>query len=297
MTLDASVLAAVLFAALLHAGWNAFIKSGVDKEADTALVHVIGCVWAAPLVLWLGWPPAAAWPYLLASAVVHLGYYVTLVGAYRNGELGLTYPIMRGSAPLLVALATQAIAAATGVATESLSLSNWAGIVGICAGVCTLGLSTSALQSPGRGAAIRWALANAVIIAIYTIVDGVGVRRTVAHGGSSIQYIAALFMINGLPYFALIWARRSAAGRAAILDAARRRWPVYALGAVASMGAYGIALWAMTTAPVAIVAALRETSVLFAAALGTLLLNESFGRRRAAGTALIVAGVVGIRLG
>lgn len=291
------VLAAVLFAALLHAGWNAFIKAGDDKEADTALVHVIGCVWAVPLVVWLGWPPAQAWPYLATSMTVHLGYYIALVGAYRHGELGLTYPIMRGTAPLLVALSSQALVAATGAPAESLSAGAWAGIVGICAGVYTLGMSSSALHAPGRGVAIRWALLNAVIIAFYTIVDGKGVREATAHGGSALQYISTLFMIDGLPYFALVWARRNAAGRAAILAAARRRWPVYALGAAASLGAYGIALWAMTQAPVAIVAALRETSVLFAAALGTLLLKESFGARRAAGTALIVAGVVALRLG
>ena len=95
---------AVLFGALLHAGWNALIKSGADKPLDTALIHSLGTFIAVPLLLYTGWPAPAAWPYMAASLVIHLGYYVALAGAYKHGDLGLTYPVMRGCAPLLVAM-------------------------------------------------------------------------------------------------------------------------------------------------------------------------------------------------
>jgi multidrug transporter EmrE-like cation transporter len=107
MSLTWPVALAVLFGALLHACWNALVKSSADKEMDTALIHLIGSVMAIPVVLWVGWPPQSAWPYLVASITIHIGYYVALTGAYRHGELGLTYPLMRGVAPLLVALVCQ----------------------------------------------------------------------------------------------------------------------------------------------------------------------------------------------
>lgn len=295
--MTASVLLAVLFAALLHASWNAFIKSARDQQADTALVHATGCLWAVPVVAWLGWPPAEAWPFLMASVIIHQGYYTALVGAYRHGDLGLTYPIMRGTAPLLVALSAPVVAAVTGVTGERLSSAAMLGIAAICAGIYLLGVAPAALHSPRRALAVRWALLNAVFIAAYTIVDGQGVRMAAAHGGSAAQYVCTLFLVNGLPYFAFVWVRRDAPGRQSIVDAARRRWPVYALSAAASLGSYGIALWAMTLAPVAVIAALRETSVLFAAALGTVLLKESFGVRRALGTATVLAGIMALRLG
>ena len=99
-----TVASAVLLGALLHASWNALVKSSSDKELDTALIHLIGSLMAIPLVWLVGWPPRGAWPYLIASITIHIGYYYALIGAYRHGDLGLTYPLMRGVAPLLVAL-------------------------------------------------------------------------------------------------------------------------------------------------------------------------------------------------
>src|SRR6476469_1597342 len=104
MTLDGTIVAAVLFGALLHASWNALVKSSTDKALDTAVIHLIGSLVALPLVLVVGWPPASAWPFILCSVTIHIGYYIALTGAYRHGDLGLTYPLMRGTAPLLVAL-------------------------------------------------------------------------------------------------------------------------------------------------------------------------------------------------
>lgn len=289
MALTWPIVAAVLFGALLHASWNALIKSGSDKSLDTALIHVMGCIVAVPLLGVVGLPAPAAWPWLAASLVIHIGYYIALVGAYRHGDLGFTYPIMRGLGPLLVAIVLGASGGA--IIDEPLSAATLAGVAGISAGVLLVGLSGASPHGHPRRA-LQFALLNATIIAAYTIVDGIGVRAS----GNALQYVALLFLLDGIPYFLLVMHGRGAAGRPAAWAHMRRRWPLALLGTLASLGSYAIALWAMTRAPVAAVAALRETSVLFAAALGTWLLKEPFGLRRAAGTLAIVAGVMALRL-
>lgn len=281
MTLTWTVAAAVLLGALLHASWNAVIKGSPDKELDTAVMNGLGTLLAVPAALAVGWPPAAAWPYIVASVTIHIAYFITLAGALRHGDLGLAYPLMRGTAPLLVALAA-------GLALgETLSPWAWAGVLGVCAGVMAMGLSREALAQPK---AVGFALTNAVIIALYTVVDALGVRAS----GNPLQYVMALFALTGWPFLLLVLARR---GPAVMWPYARARWPFALGGAMASKGSYGLALWAMTQAPVATVAALRETSVLFAALLGTWFLKELFSLRRAVGTAVIVAGVVALRMG
>jgi len=286
------LLLAVLAGAVLHAAWNALVKSSGDKELDTALVHSLGAVVALPLLALTGLPPLASLPYIAGSLLVHIGYYTALAGAYRHGDLGLTYPIMRGFAPLLVALSSGLL---IGEAPSPLA---WAGIAGITLGVALVGLS-----GPGRSAqalhhrkALGYAFANAAIIASYTVIDGLGVRTAAQAGASAAQYVMLLFVLDGLPYPLLVWLRRGPAQRGQILAYARRRWPLAALGGTASIGSYAIALWAMTRAPVATVAALRETSVLFAAALGCWLLKERFGLQRGIGTLVIVASVMALRL-
>jgi phosphonate utilization associated putative membrane protein len=280
------IVAAVLFGAMLHASWNALIKSSTDKALDIALLHSLGCAVALPVLLLVGLPKPAAWPWIAASLTLHIGYYVALAGAYRHGDLGLTYPIMRGLAPLLVALASGRLIG------EDLPLATWLGVAGISGGVLMVGLSGGSQGGTGsHGHAIRFALMNAAIIAAYTLVDGLGVRAA----GDALQYVALLFLVDGLPYFALVMWQRGARRPAAWAYMAGR-WRIALLGTVASAVSYGIALWAMTRAPVAAVAALRETSVLFAALIGTHWLKERFGPRRAAGTALIVGGVVALRL-
>jgi phosphonate utilization associated putative membrane protein len=283
--LSTAVVLAVLVGALLHAAWNALIRSGGDKALDTGLIHGLGLFVALPVVAFTGLPRAEAWPYLAASWLIHIGYYIALAGAYRHGELGLTYPVMRGLAPLLVAASSPTLLG------EPLSAQGWAGIAAISLGVVAVGLSRSAATSGHPGKALRYALANAAIIALYTVVDGLGVRAS----GDALAYVAALFLADGAPYFALVlWQRRAQAPQVRAYLAAR--WKLALLGTLASFGSYAIALWAMTRAPVATVAALRETSVLFAALIGALWLKERFGAQRAAGTALVVAGVVALRL-
>ena len=279
MTLTWPVFLAVLGGALLHAAWNVLVKSSDDKALDTALIHLLGSLVAVPLVLWVGLPPAAAWPFLLMSLVIHVGYYTALAGAYEHGDMGLTYPLMRGLAPLLVAIS------ASFVLGETLSPGGWIGVLAISAGVLTLGLSAQALAAPK---AVAFALANAVTIMLYTLVDAQGVRTA----GNALQYVATLFMLDGWPFALLVFLRR----RGKVLAYARQRWPLALGGAIASLGSYGIALWAMTHAPVATVSALRETSVLFGALLGVWLLKEAFTLRRVVATCAIVAGAMALRL-
>ena len=286
MSLSWPIVLAVLCGALLHASWNALVKSSGDKSADTALVHLMLAIVALPLLLWFGPPRADSWPFIAISLVLHVGYYVALAGAYEHGELGLTYPIMRGFAPLLVAMAS------TLVIGEAPSAAAWLGIIGISLGVALVGLAHPG-EALHRNKALMFAFANAAIIACYTLVDGLGVRVS----ADPLRYVLILFVLDGLPYTLLVWLRRDRQGRAALLAYARGRWPVATCAGLASAGSYAIALWAMTHAPVASVAALRETSVLFAAVLGTFLLKERFGMQRALGTVVIVGGVMALRLG
>ncbi len=280
------IVLAVLCGAMLHASWNALIKSGRDQQLDTALIHTLGCGIGVVLVMTVGLPRAQALPWLATSLVIHIGYYITLVGAYRHGDLGFAYPIMRGSAPLLVALLSGRLIG------EQLSVPAWLGVAGISGGVLLIGLSQPRQAGRSRRHALAFALANAAIIAAYTLVDGMGVRTA----GDTLQYVGALFLVDGIPYFSLVlWQRRERLAETATY--LRARLPVALLGSCASMGSYGIALWAMTRAPIASVSALRETSVLFAALIGTVMLKERFRLQRAAGTCVIVAGVMALRFG
>jgi phosphonate utilization associated putative membrane protein len=282
------IVLAVLCGALLHAGWNVLVKSGRDKELDTALLTLLGATVALPLLAFTGPPPSESWPYLAATLTLHLGYYTALAGAYEHGELGLTYPIMRGLAPLLVALTSSALL------VEVPRPLAWVGITSIAFGVGLVGLAHPG-ETLHHRRALAFALANAGIIAGYTVVDGLGVRAATEAGGSPWQYVLMLNALDALPYPALVLLRRLRAGSGAAAYL-RQRWPVGLLGSAASLGSYAIALWAMTRAPVASVAALRETSVLFAALIGVLLLGERFGLQRALGTLVIVAGVMALRL-
>jgi multidrug transporter EmrE-like cation transporter len=174
------VVLAVLLGALLHAAWNALVKSSGDSQADLALVHLNSALAALPLLALAGLPPPAAWPFVAASLLIHVAYYITLDGAYRHGELGSTYPIMRGSAPLLVALAGAAVLGETADA---------AGLAGHRRGhasACCWSGCRARRPRLHHGRALAYALANAAVIAAYTLVDGQGVRATAAAGHSAI---------------------------------------------------------------------------------------------------------------
>ena len=245
---------------------------------DTALVALSGTLVALPLVFLVPLPEAASWPFIATSVTVHLGYYTAVAGAYRAGDLSHGYPIMRGVAPLLVA------AASVLWLGETLSPTAWTGVLLICGGVLSLGMA-------GGGAnrkATAWALFSALIIAIYTLADGRGVRLA----GGAERYVVWLFLFMGLPFGLVVFALK----RGAFLRHAARHWWRGLAGAVLSGLSYGIALWAMTRAPVAIVAALRETSVIFAALIGAWLLKEGHLKERLAGAAAVLAGLIALKL-
>lgn len=268
----------LLAAALLHAVWNAILKSGEDS-----LLSLVGITTAAggialvalPL---LPAPAAASWGFIGASACLQILYYLMVAAAYRNGDISQAYPLMRGSAPLLVALASGPLLA------EHLPPLRWLAIGTLCAGV-------GALVWHGRGTGRRatgWALATACVIALYTLVDAMGVRRSAAPAA----YTLWIFLLTALPLLIWVLVRR----RLAFVQHLRRRWSYGLLGGAGTLLSYGIALWAMTQAPVAMVAALRETSILFALLLARLFLGERISAARLAAILLIVAGVVLLRL-
>ncbi|HTP63027.1 MAG TPA: DMT family transporter [Burkholderiales bacterium] len=285
MELTLPVTFAVLGAALLHASWNALIKAGRDPLLDTALVALGGSVMALPLTLLVEAPARASWPYILGTVTVHIGYYTALAAAYRVGDLSHIYPIMRGGAPLLVALASGFFFG------ETLSASAWLGVLLISCGVLSLAFASRSkhhVAGKNPAAATLWALAGAAVIAVYTLIDAAGAR---ASGGAE-RYVVWLFVFLGLPFGLTVLVAK----RRALLAHARRYWWVGVAGATLSGLSYGIALWAMTRAPVALVAALRETSVIFAALIGALLLKEGRLRERMFGAAAVLAGLVVLKL-
>jgi drug/metabolite transporter (DMT)-like permease len=277
MTLAVSM--AVLLAALLHAAWNAMIKGGGDVLLDTAGIVFGAMLIGLPFLFVVPPPQPAAWPYIAASVTVHLAYYWLMVSAYRAGDLTLVYPLMRGVAPLITAVAGIAVLGELPPAVA------WAGMLLISAGV--FALSYRALGHAPSRAAIGYALANAAVIALYTLIDGRGARVS----GNAWSYIVWLFVLDGIPFSLWMLATR----REAFVDNLRTRSTRALAGGGLSAAAYAISVWAMTKAPVALVASLRETSVLFATLIGARLLNERLSPRRWAGVAAVVAGVLALK--
>jgi drug/metabolite transporter (DMT)-like permease len=277
LELTLGITLAVLGAALLHAAWNAMLKGGRDVMLDMGIVVAGSALVVVPALPFVPLPERASWPYIAASIVIHIGYYTALVGTYRAGDLSHGYPLMRGVAPLLVA------GFGAAVLGELPGLWMWLGILFISGGVIGIAFIGGASFLHNRRAT-AWALANAALIAAYTLVDGTGVRLA----GSPERYAVWMFFFDGFPYVLIVaWLRRSA-----LLPYVRGHWQRGLAGGAFAVVAYAIVLWAMTRAPIAAVAALRETSVIFAAVLGTWLLKEPFGGARVAGAAAVVLGVV-----
>jgi len=279
--LSLGVTLAVLGAGLLHAGWNALLKSapGGEPMLDTATIVAGSGLCGLVTIPFVGMPDSAAWKFAVASLIIHWAYYVTLAHAYRTGDLSFAYPLMRGSAPLLVALL--GIVFVHELPTPQVAL----GII-----LISLGIVSIAFARRGRhtAAAAGWALANACIIAAYTLVDGSGARAA----GNPLAYVSWLTFLEAIPF--LLWIRLRQGPPAFAYVA--RGWRRGLIGGAASLGAYGIVLWAMTRAPIAAVSALRETSVLFAALMGAYFLKEGLGLRRLAGAASVVAGIAALKL-
>ncbi len=274
-----AVALAVLLAALLHASWNAMIKGGGDVLHDTAGIVFGAMLLALPFVFVVPLPPPQAWPFIAASVTVHLAYYWLMISAYRVGDLSLVYPLMRGVAPLITAVAGIAVLGElpAGIA--------WFGMVLVSGGV--FALSFRALGHAPSRAAIGFALANAAVIALYTLIDGKGARVS----GNAWSYIVWLFVLDGVPFSLWMFATR----RPTFVAHLRRRSRRALLGGGLSAAAYAISVWAMTKAPVALVASLRETSVLFATLIGARMLKEHLSPRRWAGVVAVVIGVLALK--
>ena len=281
-SMDWFVFGAVLAAAAMHAGWNAVLKVRLEPFSAMALIAACSGVTALPFLAAFGWPKTAAWPWLIASVVLHLGYYLALAEAYRRADMSQVYPIARGGAPLLTA------AASLVVVREPIAVQAALGIALLGSGVALMSLRGARKHEPLDSAAVGFALTTALIISGYTLVDGLGARAA----GDPHAYSAALFVINGVPIMLLAWWRLGLSGLAAML---RFAGPGLAGGAM-SLASYWIAIWAMTVAPIALVAALRETSILFAAVIAVVVLKEPFGPVRATAAALMVGGILLIRL-
>jgi drug/metabolite transporter (DMT)-like permease len=282
------VIAAVLGAALLHATWNALVKGRGgqgDPMLSTVLVVGGGALASALLLPFCAAPAPASWPFIAASSLVQTVYYLLLIEAYRSGDMSHAYPLMRGSAPLLVALFNGLL---TG---ERLGAAQWLAVCLICGGVLAMMLAGAGAAASARTAQRRatvFALATACVISLYTMIDGAGVRRS----GAPAAYTMWIFLLAGSATAAFATRTRGSE----LLRLARARPLLLPLGGVSTLGSYGIALWAMTLAPVAAVAALRETSILFATAIAALVLRERVGRGRLLAVALIACGAATMRL-
>ena len=272
------VVGLVLLSALMHAGWNFLVKKGDDSQLDTALFSVGCSLIAAVLLPLVPLPDPACYPWLMVTLVVHVAYFLTLAAAYQHADLSSAYPVMRGIAPVLVAL----FAAISG---ETMNAQQMLGIAMIALGILTPAWTGKPWENR-KG--LYFAVGNAAIIAFYTVLDGVGVRLS----GNAMSYTLWLFLFNSWGILSIMTWKRSVSE---VFMRARSGWRIALLGAGLSMGSYGIVLWAMTQSAIPAVAALREVSVIFAAVLGAWFLKESMGRWRILGASLVGVGAAVIR--
>jgi len=272
---------AVLLGALLHAGWNALIRGAADRTLDTVLVATGAAAVAACTLPFLPSPAPASWPYLAASGLIHVGYFLLVAGSYRHGELSFVYPLMRGSAPVISAVAAMLLL------SEMPTANGWLGVLLISGGVLLLAGDSWRARTFHGGAAL-FAFGTAGIIAIYTLVDGSGVRLS----GNATSYTCWVLLLTAAPLLWIFLMR----DRAAITNYLRRHWRRGLLGGGSTLASYALALWAMTQAPIAMVAALRETSVVFAAVIAATLLGERVSRVRSLSILIVAAGAVAIKL-
>jgi drug/metabolite transporter (DMT)-like permease len=279
-----AVFAAVLFAAACHAGWNAGIKRTLDPLATTVLIAIGAALVALPGLPFAGWPAPASWPWLVASIAIHLFYFAGLIESYSAGDMGQVYPIARGAAPLMTATMT------TLFVGERLGLFGWGGVVLLAAGVLLLSLRGGRDLVGFDRRAVGFAQFTAVTVCAYSVVDGVGAR--LAGEGRAAAYSLVLFVGTAPVVVVYALARRGVA----VLPAMVPFWKTGLGGGALAVVSYSIAIWAMTKAPIAIVAALRETSVLFGALIAVTVLKEPLRPARIGAAAMIVGGLALLRL-
>jgi drug/metabolite transporter (DMT)-like permease len=267
----------VLLAAALHAGWNTLIKISGDRVAVMAFVTLAGSLISLPFLPFVESPSPASWPFLAATILLHTGYHFFLPVAYDHGDLGQVYPMARGSAPILVTAGAFVFAGET---LEPLAI---VGVLCLAVGVITLTFDkTSGIAK--RPKAVCFALATGACIASYTVVDGLGAR----HAGSALGFAVWLTIGDGLLTFLLALAWKGGT----VWRVARANLRTGLAGGAMQVGAYWIIVWALALAPMGMVSALRETSVLFAALISTLLLKEGWGAWRFVSAALVSFGLV-----
>ena len=266
---------AVIGSALLHASWNALIKTGQSKVTGMLILTLVQGAAGFAIALTRPLPDATVWLWLLASGVFHAFYKIFLAFAYEQGDLSRVYPIARGAAPMMVLIVSALFL------IDPMTTTEIAGIVLLGLGILMMGMG--AFRSGERVRLVPLALGSAIATAGYSIVDGMGARAA----GDSVTYVAWLFTLDALMFTPIILLMR---GRG-VMIAPARAWGLGALAAAASYGAYAIAVWAMTQAPIALVAALRETSILFAVLIGWIAFGERMDRLKAGAASLIVCGV------
>jgi len=279
--LSLDVVLVVLFAAVLHAGWNALVRASSDKFIDTSLLVWGAGALAACLLPFVPLPANGSWPYLAASVVIHVAYFTLVALSYRGGDLSFVYPIMRGTAPVFSAVA------AVFLLNELPSAGSWLGVLLISSGVILLA-GDSWRAGSFRPSAAMFALANACVIVLYTLVDAQGVRLS----GHAFSYTGWMFLLTAALSSGLFLAVR---GRR-VLRQIHSGWRKGLLGGACTLASYGLALWAMTQAPVAAVAALRETSVVFAAIFAAGFLKETISRLRYLSILIVSAGAIAIKV-
>ncbi|MGB3123493.1 MAG: EamA family transporter [Pseudomonas sp.] len=277
--MSVDVFAIILFGALLHATWNAVVKGGVDTLLTTCMIAASASLIALVAVPFLPLPAKESWPFIGASVVFQVVYFVLVASTYRIADMSQTYPIMRGTAPLLVA--TVSVFALS----ETLSVFAWLGIAVISLGILSMAVAPSAGQRKG----LVLALINAGVIAGYTLIDGVGVRKS----GAPAAYTLWIFLLTGIPLAAWALATR----RGEFCRYVGRYWRPGIIGGFGTVASYGLALWAMTSAPIATVSALRETSILFGVVISASVLKEQLTRIRIVAACVIAAGAMVLRLG
>lgn len=271
----------VLGAALLHATWNIIVKGGSNKLFETAINALGGGLGAMLFLPWLPLPDKACWGLLALSCVCHLVYYLCVAAAYRVADLSLGYTIMRGTAPMLTALALCLFGINPG-------LIGWCGIILLCSGIFTLALEQK-LKRKGSLKGILFSLRTSFAIMGYTLADGYGARLSL----DSASYTCWIFFINIFPiqiYVLVKYGRQ-------YLEYLKGRAAVGISGGFCGLGSYGIAIWAMTVAPIALVAALRETSVIFGMIMAVIFLHEKLTLLRVFAIFLVMGGAMILRLG
>jgi drug/metabolite transporter (DMT)-like permease len=284
--LSSGVLAAVLGAAALHALWNSLVKSADDKFLSSAVVAVWCGVIALMAALVLPRPAEAALPFIVASAVIHIVYFLLVGRLYHSADLSVAYPMMRGLAPLIAAvIALAALGETPGPIADF-------GVVALVAGVLAMGASGLAHGRIDRPTVLV-ALANSVVIAVYSVIDGQGARLSGSGAAFAFAYNSWADALTAFAYLPIVLCLR---GRA-VAVALARDWRRGLIGGLAAFLGYAIVIWAMTRAPIASVAALRETSVVFAAIIGVAALGEPFNAQRASAALVILAGIILLRIG